>query len=322
MLNDSQSRKWQITINNPIEKGYTHEKIRELLLSFKSLVYWCMSDEIGEEGTYHTHLYTAFSSAVRFSTIKNKFEGAHFEMARGTSQQNKDYVFKQGKWEKDRKKITNLRETWEEYGEMPVEQQGKRNDLDVLYDMIASGMSNYEIIKENPSYMMAIDKIERCRQVILEEKYKNEFRKLEVTYIYGDTGVGKTRGIMERYGYTNVYRITNEKNPFDEYKGQDVIIFEEFRSTFKIQDMLNYLDGYPLILPCRYSNKIACYTKVYILSNIALHEQYLNIQVESEKTWQAFLRRINTVIKMNKDKESQIIKLTKEIIEKQLYMCI
>ncbi len=32
-------------------------------------------------------------------------------------------------------------------------------------------------------------------------------------------------------------------------KGQDVIVFEEFRSSLKIQDMLNYLDGYPCELP-------------------------------------------------------------------------
>lgn len=50
---DSRSRKWQITINNPAEKGYTHEKIKEQLSLFNSIIYWCMSDEIGEKGTYH-----------------------------------------------------------------------------------------------------------------------------------------------------------------------------------------------------------------------------------------------------------------------------
>lgn len=28
---DTRCRKWQITINNPIDKGYTHDKIREFL---------------------------------------------------------------------------------------------------------------------------------------------------------------------------------------------------------------------------------------------------------------------------------------------------
>jgi hypothetical protein len=305
MDKDSQSRKWQITINNPIQKGYTHDRIKELLSEFKSMVYWCMSDEVGENGTYHTHLYVAYSSAVRFSSVKNKFEGAHFEMANGTSQQNRDYVFKEGKWEKDKKKDTNLSNSHEEYGDMPVERQGSRNDLHDLYDMIKQGMSNFDIIDMEPNYMMNIDKIERSRQIIKEEKYKNEFRQLDVRYIYGSTGVGKTRGIMEMYGYQNVFRITDYQHPFDNYKGQEVVIFEEFRSSLKIQDMLNYLDGYPLELPCRYANKIACFVKVYIITNIALDMQYEEIQKQHVETWKALLRRITKVIYMT-DKQSYI----------------
>ena len=84
--------------------------------------------------------------------------------------------------------------------------------------------------------------------------------------------------------------------PLITYKGQEVIKFEEFRSSLKIQDMLNYLDGYPLELPCRYANKIACNTKVYIITNIPLCEQYESIQNEHIETWQAFKRRIKRVI--------------------------
>lgn len=299
MDKDTQSRKWQITINNPVEKGFTHERIREELEGIKSCIYWCMSDEIGDEGTYHTHIYIACSSAVRFSTIKKKFDGGHFEMANGTSQQNKDYVFKTGKWLKDKKADTNLKETHEEYGDCPVERQGKRNDLEDLYDMIKQGMTNYQIIEANPHHMMCVEKIERARQIINEEKYKNTFREMNVTYICGETGSGKTRGVMEQYGYTNVFRVTDYDHPFDNYKGQETIIFEEFRSSLRIQDMLNYLDGYPLELPCRYSNKIACYTNVYIITNISIHDQYMNIQESSPETWKAFLRRIHSIKRYN-----------------------
>lgn len=53
---DTQSRKWQITINNPAEKGYTHDFIKTALADMRSLIYWCMSDEIGENGTYHIYI--------------------------------------------------------------------------------------------------------------------------------------------------------------------------------------------------------------------------------------------------------------------------
>lgn len=301
MDNDKQSRKWQLTINNPEKHGYSHDYIKDKLSEFKSIAYWCMSDEIGENETYHTHFYIAFSSAVRFSTMKNKFEKCHIEIARGTSQQNRDYVFKEGKWESSKKKETNITETHEEYGEMPIERQGARNDLADLYDMINTGMNNYEIITSHPEYMFNIEKIEKARQTIRENKYRNTFRELDVTYIHGKTGTGKTRGVMEQYGYENVYRVTDYKNPFDGYAGQDVIIFEEFRSSLRIQDMLNYLDGYPLVLPCRYANKVACYTKVYMISNICLEKQFISIQEEYPETWCAFLRRIKNIKEVRKE---------------------
>ena len=142
---------------------------------------------------------------------------------------------------------------------------------------------------------MNIEKIERCRQIVKEEQFKNSFRMLNVGYFFGKAGMGKTRAIMELYGYSKVYRVTDYKNPFDSYKGQDIILFDEFRSSLPIVNMLNYLDGYPLDLPCRYMNKVACYTKVFIVSNIPLEAQYTTLQKEEPETWQGFLRRIHTV---------------------------
>lgn len=293
---DIRSRKWLITINNPLEKGYTHEVLKHLLSQTKQCVYWCMSDETGgTTQTFHTHVYMACNNAVCFSTLFKRFEGAHFDVAKGTSTENRDYVFKTGKWEKDDKAETNHRETHEEWGDLPVERQGARNDLADLYDMIKQGLTNYEILETCPQYMLCMDKIERARQVVMEEMYRKEWRDLHVTYIYGETGSGKTRSVMDKYGYDKVFRVTDYEHPFDGYQGQGVLIFEEFRSNIRIGDMLNYLDGYPVELRCRYANKVACFTEVYIISNISLREQYPDLQRHQLETWDAFLRRIHEV---------------------------
>lgn len=44
-------------------------------------------------------------------------------MVKGSNRQNRDYVFRQGKW-REEKKGTNLIETQEKYGVLPVEEQG------------------------------------------------------------------------------------------------------------------------------------------------------------------------------------------------------
>lgn len=295
-MNDkTQSRKWLLTFNNPEKYGFDHDHIKAAMSAIKNLTYWCMCDEIGEEGTYHTHLFLFRKNTMRFGMIKKKFPSAHIDYCWGTTQENRDYIRKEGKYKGTDKEETNLHNTFEEYGECPQEEPGRRNDLEQLYTMIKDGLSNFDILEANPGYMLKLEKIENCRQVLRQEEFKNKFREIEVEYWFGKTGQGKTRTVMERYGYENVYRVTDYKHPFDNYKGQDIIVFEEFRSSLKIQDMLNYLDGYPLDLPCRYNNKVACYTKVYILSNLSLTQQYTDIQRNFEETWNAFLRRIGCV---------------------------
>lgn len=52
------SRKWLITINNPIEHDFDHARIKASVLDLPSVVYWCMCDEQGDEcETLHTHVY-------------------------------------------------------------------------------------------------------------------------------------------------------------------------------------------------------------------------------------------------------------------------
>lgn len=97
-----------------------------------------MCDEIGSEGTYHTHLYIVFQNPKLHTVLANAFPGAHRENVKGTSQQNRDYVLKDGeKYNKQpdgtydyvdssgkRHTGTNFGDTFWEWGEMPREHQG------------------------------------------------------------------------------------------------------------------------------------------------------------------------------------------------------
>lgn len=307
MKKDKRTRKWQVTINNPLEHGMDHAAIRAIIEEMQ-LDYACLCDEIGEEGTYHTHVFIQGKNAIRFSTMKAKFPSGHLEMCNGTAQENRDYIRKEGKHAKSKKKETNLPETFEEFGECPIERPGHRSDLDDLYDWITEGRSNAEIIKEEPRYMFSLDKIDNARQTILEAKYRSTERDIHVEYWYGETGVGKTRGLFDLYGYEDVYRITDYDHPWDSYRQQRVVAFEEFHSSRKIQEMLNWLDRYPLELPCRYHNKWACYEFVYIITNISFEEQYSQVQKDYPGTFEALRRRIH-VFKYMSDSEDAGLKV-------------
>ena len=298
-----QSRKWQLTINSPIEKNWTHEKIKEALSKIKSTRYYCMGDERGEqEDTYHTHIFLMSDIPIRFSTIKKRFPEAHIEKAYGTAESNRDYITKGGKWAETDKAETSVADTFEESGVLPEEPgQGYRSDIGEIYRQIEDGLSNAEIMAINPNAALFINKMDKIRQDILEARYREKWRELEVTYIFGPTATGKTRGVMEAHGYENVYRVTDYKHPFDRYAQENVLCLDEYRSGLPIGDMLEYLDGYPLALPARYANRQSCYESVYIISNIDLTAQYPNVQESEPKTWEAFLRRIDQVIEYRED---------------------
>ncbi len=294
---ETQCAKYQLTINHPVEHGYTHERICELISThFKTVIYFCMADEEGS--CYHTHIFIVFSSRVRFSMVKRYFPDAHIEACKGSISDNVSYVKKTGKWElnedKQEKKIEG---TFEEVGSQPPDSRGRRTDMSELYQMIDDGMTNAEILSTNQDYILQLDKLDKVRTTILSERFKSTVRlDLQVIYISGYTGTGKTRGVLEENGYENVYRVTDYQHPFDGYKCESVICFDEFYSSLSLRQMLLYCDIYPIELPSRYANKYACYEKVYIISNWGLERQYESQQLFDIETWKAFLRRIKKVI--------------------------
>ncbi|MBE6720233.1 MAG: replication protein [Ruminococcaceae bacterium] len=256
-----------------------------------------MCDEIGQVGTPHTHIFFIAKNGVMFDTVQKRFYGAHIEKVLGSNEDNYNYVRKIGE-KYENKAETNLPDTFEESGELPPDRKGANSLSNEILEMIENDCSEFDILQSYPAAIYKINSIRQAKEVFDREKFKNEKRDIKVYYIWGKSGVGKTRYVMDKYGYSNVYRVTDYKHPFDDYQGQKVIMFEEFRGQIDIENMLNYLDIYPLSLPCRYANKIAMYDTVYITTNIPITEQYQYTQQHEFETYNALLRRITDFIEM------------------------
>jgi hypothetical protein len=279
------SQAWMITMNYKNDEVWEDNRLSLHLQQLQNIQWFMFQLEKSEKGYIHHQCYVYFSKRVYFSTIKEHLpKSAHIEMRLGLHKQAKVYVSKEDT-------RLNPTQTW---GDEP--QQGERTDLADIIDMIQQGYTINEIVSAHPSsYIRYQNNIEKFYQKHKADESSEKFRKLEVVYLYGKTGVGKTSTIMKHYGFNNVYRITDYKNPFDTYNGQNIIIFDEFHSQIKIEFMLNLLDGYPLKLPARYNDKTALYEKVYIISNEPLEKQYKNIQADYIDTFQALQRRIHYI---------------------------
>lgn len=294
---DTRHRDWLFTINNPTQ---SEKELYDYIAAIKNIKYFTFQREKGEQGTEHFQGYINFSEAKFFSTMKNLFSepnikpSAHLEPRKGTKTQAKEYC---------QKSDTRIGEI-QEYGEFV--ESGERSDLTEIMDDIELGLDEVELSRKHQGkFARHQNWADRYKQAIIAKKFGKLRRlNLEVTYIYGTTGLGKTRYVMDKYGDENVYRITNyDGNLFDNYNNEDVIVFEEFRSQVRIDIMLNYLDVYPLRLPARYNNKIACFTKIFIITNLELSEQYKSVQREHPITWKAFCRRIHKIYNFDKSRE-------------------
>ena len=271
-------RAWCLTLNNPTDEELMHLNG----LDERYMKYAIFGMEVGEEGTPHIQGYVAFKNAKTLTATK-KFLGTdrvHMEIAQGTPFENFSYCSKDTEFF--------------EVGTRP-EEHGELDAWEDILAMIEGGFNNRQIVRKYPGIAI------RCQSAI--EKYRTEYewaecrawRDMEVSYIGGPTGCGKTRGILyndDGSVDTDVYRCTNGKNPFDKYDGESTIVFEEFRSQYMCRDMLNWIDGHPLLLPARYADRMAKFTKVVILSNWRFAEQYHTVAESSPETYKAWLRRV------------------------------
>ncbi len=301
---NEQARAWLITINNPKEHGWgDREKLIEQLMLFNP-DYFCLADEIGgETRTYHTHVYLHAGSPMRFGTLKKRFPTAHLDKAYGSPAQNRDYIRKEGAWAGHAKAETRVEGSFYEHGGPPPG-KGKKNEE--LLESVRSGKSTTEIVSENSDLALHVREINALRNAVKEDLEGKRMRSMNATYLHGPCGAGKTRLVYDSFGAANVYRMSvygKGRTLFDGYAGEKVLLLDNFYGQIDMGELVSYLEAYPLALPARYSNKVACYDTVYIVSEIPLWEQYAMARRSNPRLWRSLLRKIDRVAFLTEDGE-------------------
>ena len=285
-VKDKQARRYILTINNPTQ---TDDEFNDYVKNLEHFKYCIFQREKGHEcETEHFQVFIIFSIAKRFSTIKNYFPTAHIEETKGTNAQCRDYCSKSD---------TRVSGPYE-IGEFA--EQRARTDISNYLEMVRLGATDDELSKMFPNlYLSNINKNAVIRGKYLESKFLNKLRDIEVTYIYGKPGSGKTSYIYNNYEFIDVYNVpTYDYTAFDNYNCEDVLLLDEFTGQWSVQYMNKLIDRYPLRLRARFANKVACYTKVYIISNYKLSDLYKTEQNENLDIYNSFKRRIKNILRI------------------------
>ena len=278
-----QSRDWMMTVR---AEGHTEDEVRSLFERIGTGAVF-QKEEGGETGYVHFQCFLQTASPMRWSTLKGHltkagFKDAHLEARKGSVADCVKYCTKQDTRIGEPVYVGDIR---------MKDGQGSRTDLGEMRAKILDGYSVDDVLLEDVE-----SKAAKCTKWLNElaaardrRAYGRQMRDLEVHYLWGAPGVGKTSYVYSRHPIEDIYRVTDYQHPFDEYDRQNVLVLDEYDSQFDWEKLLCYLDRYPLVLPARYHNHQACYTIVWLISNKPFAEQYPSISGERRF---AFIRRL------------------------------
>lgn len=173
--------------------------------------------------------------------------------------------------------------------------QGFRSDLESLYNDIRNGASWDDIIMNYPNQIVRYSRgIERLFNDLRASSIPN-FRKVNTSILWGDAGTGKTKFVYDNHEFNDVYRLrlTNNSIWFDGYKGQSVLLIDDFYGQIKFHDMLEYLDGYKFQVPVKGGMVWKNWSNVYITSNKHPKNWYKDFNCMDKREW---CRRINNIV--------------------------
>lgn len=247
--------------------------------------------EQGTGGFLHWQIFIHGRSPVSFGRIRRAFEsvsqhGINIEVPRDPAS-CQAYVTK----EESRAGEPFRSETYK-----PVKEKAARKTLEELRLRVLDGVTVDDLILEetlSASMIRALREVEQARLRKLAQS--RPIQPLEVRYIFGKSGVGKSFMVYSSVPRQDLY-VCADKNLWDAYNGESVVLVDEFSdSRLPLTELLNVLDMYTPRLSARYHNKVGLYDTVFILSNVPLDDHYKH---EADERFNALCRRITTYQEM------------------------
>jgi len=271
-----QGKRWLFTLNN-----FTEEDLawRDSLQGISS--YGIVGKEVGESGTPHLQGYVIWNGNKRLAGCKKEHPGAHWELARGSSNQNRTYCSKGNDFVEwgvcpGDEGVAGGAATAEKW--KVAREAAMRGDYDAIPDQIF--VCHYGNI---------------CR---IAARYVERMDDLPVDsvcglWIVGETGSGKSHVARSCGGFY----VKNVSKWWDGYRGEENVIIDDLDPSH------NYLTYYLKIWLDRYAfqGEIKGGTMWCRPRRVIVTSQYPIEQVISLKTDQDAIKRRCTVVQWTKE---------------------
>ena len=294
------SRHWMGVIYNPNDKSKHHgmdgfDNMGECLLeNLKDLVdkdikYYCHGFEIcPTTSTEHLQCYFLFKEKNTLSSLRKKFEKwlhfpctISFKVADGNVKSCVDYCLK------DKNNCV-------EVGTLPVG-AGKRSDLDAVISCINSGGNINTVAVLHPSVFI------KCgtgiSKWISQIAVPRDF-KTEVYWIWGPTGTGKSRWVMNTVDRTSLYMKSGANKWWCNYADQKNVLWDDFRPSKEVpfEFLLRLFDRFPLQVEGKGCTLNFAPERIFITTPKPPVETFAHWEHLGQENLQQLLRRLTKVI--------------------------
>ena len=240
------SRRWILVLNN-----YTEEETVTLLTT--PCVYLIVGKEVGASGTPHLQGYIVFQANKRLSGLKKVLSRAHWEVAKGTTEENYAYCTKDGHFS--------------EVGVKPASRQQVATAQHERWLSVIQSAKDGTCDKEFPrEYIQYNSTIMRL--------YAPAVESIDVytgLWWHGPPGTGKSR--KARLDYPGLYdKLLNKW--WDGYVDEEVVLIDDIDKSHVHMGLFlkRYADHYPFRAEYKGGSKVIRPSVILITSNYTIEE--------------------------------------------------
>nr|AZA07506.1 replication protein [Bat circovirus] len=268
-------KRWVFTLNNPTDE----EEHKIMSLDMDMFDYFVCGREAMQEGrTPHLQGFVNFAKKKTFNQMKKLFGArCHYEHAKGTDHQNQEYCTKEG-------------DTLIEVG--APRRKGKRTDLDTAVSTALEAGSLVRVAQEHPVQYVRYHR-GLAELLKVAGKVKERDWKTAVHVIVGPPGCGKSKWAAQFADKSDTYWKPSRNKWWDGYRGQDVVVLDDFYGWLPWDDLLRLCDRYPLTVETKGSTVPFLARTILITSNKVPQEWYSSDAVPAVE---ALSRRITTLM--------------------------
>lgn len=148
----------------------------------------------------------------------------------------------------------------------------------------------------------AFNKLKKLWELRCEVLMLNPERDIEVMFLCGKAGTGKTYHAKEfaKSRGMDVYVSSSSNDPLQDYRGQKCIILDDVRdSTFEFEDYLKLTDNNTASsVKSKYYNKVLMCNLIIITSSVPLSYWFRNMMYGKSEDLKQFYRRISAYVEI------------------------